>query len=101
MKGGTSFHFVTEGIQHALDLARKAAGDKDIRIGGGVQTIRQYLQAGVIDQIHLAVSPVFLGKGESLLHGIDLPGMGFRVVEHTPTPNALHVVLRRDPLRKI
>jgi dihydrofolate reductase len=95
MAGGTTFHFVTGGIHEALELAREAARDKDIRIGGGVDTVRQYLRAGLIDEMHLAVSPVLLGSGENLLAGMDLPAMGFKRSEHVATPNALHVVVRR------
>jgi dihydrofolate reductase len=96
MKGGTTFHFVTGGIQAALERAREAAGGRDVRVGGGVSTIRQYLQAGLLDEMHLAVSPVVLGRGEALFAGIDLPAMGWRTVEHVATPAALHVVLRRS-----
>jgi dihydrofolate reductase len=96
MDGGTTFHFVTGGIHEALQRARDAAQDRDIRIGGGVSTIRQYLDAGLVDEMHLAISPALLGRGESLLAGMDLTKTGFRCVEHVSTPNALHVVLRRD-----
>jgi dihydrofolate reductase len=95
MKGGTTFHFVTGGIQEALARAREAAGPRDVRIGGGASTIRQYLQAGLVDSMHLAFSPVVLGTGESLLSGIDLPRLGFRVTEHVPSEAATHVVLTR------
>jgi dihydrofolate reductase len=95
MEGGTTFHFVTGGIEEALYLARQAAGDKDIKIGGGVSTVRQYLQAGHVDSIHLALSPVALGQGESLLHGINLPALGFSVTEHQATGHATHIVLTR------
>jgi dihydrofolate reductase len=97
MDGGTTFHFVTDGIHAALERAREAAQDKDIRLGGGVAAIRQYLDAGLIDEMHLAISPVLLGSGEHLLAGIDLPKLGYRCVEHVPTPGATHVVLRREP----
>jgi dihydrofolate reductase len=96
MAGGTVFHFVTGGIHEALRLAREAAADKDIRIGGGVQTVRQYLQAGLIDEMHLAISPKPLGQGESLLQGIDLHALGFRCTEQVGTARALHVVLDRS-----
>lgn len=96
MAGGTVFHFVTGGIHEALERARAAAGGKDVRIGGGVSTVRQYLEAGLIDEMHLAISPVLLGGGESLLAGIDLPALGFEVVEHVSTPHALHVVLAKS-----
>ena len=95
MAGGTTFHFVTDGIDAALAQARAAAGGRDVRIGGGVATIRQYLAAGLIDELHLVVSPVVLGRGESLLAGIDLPAHGFRVIERAPGESALHVVLAR------
>jgi dihydrofolate reductase len=96
MEGGTVFHFVTDGIEAALRRAQKAAAGKDVRIGGGVSTIRQYLQAGLIDEMHLAVSPVLLGGGESLLAGLDLPAMGWRVTERVGTAQSLHVVLTRS-----
>ena len=96
MEGGTTFHFVTSGIQEALRLAIQAAGDKDVKIGGGVSTIRQYLQAGLIDSVHLAVSPVFLGRGEALFTGIDLPALGFAVTERTTTEHATHIVLEKQ-----
>jgi dihydrofolate reductase len=95
MKGGTVFHFVTDGIEAALARARAAAGDKDIRIGGGVSTIRQYLQARLLDELHLVFSPVLLGKGEHLLAGIDLPGLGYACTESVATPDATHVRLAR------
>ena len=82
MEGGTTFHFVTDGIHAALERAREAANGTDIRLGGGVATIRQYLQAGLIDEMHLAVSPMLLGSGENLFAGLDLPKLGFRVSEH-------------------
>jgi dihydrofolate reductase len=95
MEGGTTFHFVTGGIHEALERARKAAKDRDIRLGGGVATIRQYLSAGLIDEMHVAVSPALLGSGEHLLAGIDLPKLGYRCTQHVPTPDATHVVLTR------
>lgn len=95
MAGGTTFYFVTDGIHAALQRAREAAGDRDIRIGGGAATIRQYLQAGLIDQLHLACSPVLLGSGESLLAGIDLLKLGYQCTRHVSTPAALHVVLEK------
>ena len=95
MEGGTTFIFVTEGIEAALEQARAAAGGLDVKIAGGVQTVRQYLQAGLIDELHLVVSPVVLGRGESLLAGIDLPALGFGVTERQTTEHALHVVLSR------
>jgi dihydrofolate reductase len=96
MKGGTTFHFVTGGIREALDRARDAARGKDVRVGGGVSTIRQYLRAGLVDEMHLVVSPVVLGGGENLLAGLDLPALGFRPTEHGASENALHVVLTRS-----
>jgi len=95
MEGGTTFHFVTDGIEAALAQAKAAAGDLDVKIGGGVSTVRQYLLAGAIDELHLAQSPVVLGQGESLFAGIDLPGLGFRVTEKVPTEQATHIVLAR------
>jgi dihydrofolate reductase len=99
MKGDTTFHFVTEGIQAALDRAREAAQGRDVRIGGGVATVRAYLQAGLIDELHLAQSPVLLGEGEPLLAGIDLPALGYACTEHVATPNAMHVVLTKGAAR--
>jgi dihydrofolate reductase len=96
MEGGTTFHFVTEGIQAALERARAAADGRDVRVGGGVATIRQYLQAGLIDEMHFAVSPVLLGSGEHLLGGLDLLKLGYRVGEHVSTPKATHVVLTKQ-----
>jgi dihydrofolate reductase len=93
MEGGTVFHFVTGGIHEALARAREAAGGRDVRVGGGVATVRQYLQAGLIDGMHLAISPTLLGSGEALLTGIDLLQLGFRVTEYVPTSHAAHVVL--------
>jgi dihydrofolate reductase len=95
MKGGTVFHFVTEGIEAALEKARKAANGKDIRIGGGASTIRQFLQAGYLDEMHLAFSPVFLGAGEHLFAGIDLPKLGFTETQTTYGKGATHVVLKK------
>jgi dihydrofolate reductase len=95
MEGGTTFYFVSGGIEEALRLAKEAAGDKDIKIGGGVSTVRQYLQAGLIDSLQFAFSPVALGKGEALLSGIDLRALGFSVTEHRATEHATHIVLTR------
>jgi len=89
------FHFVTGGIHEALARAREAAGGRDVRLGGGVATIRQYLQADLVDQMHLAISPALLGRGENLLAGIDLPAMGFQVSERLGAESALHLVLQR------
>lgn len=95
MEGGTTFHFVTDGIEAALRAARSAAGDKDVRLGGGVATIREYIQAGLVDDMHLAISPVLLGSGEHLLSGLDLRKLGYRVTEHVPSTAATHVVLTK------
>ena len=98
MKGGTTFHFVTEGIHAALARARDAAGDRDVRVGGGAATIRQFLRARLIDELHVAIAPVLLGKGESLLHGLDLPALGYACAEHRPGKRAVaHVVIRKQP----
>lgn len=93
MEGGTTFHFVTDGIHAALELARSAAGVNDIKIGGGASTIRQYLQASLIDEMHIALSPILLGGGEALFEGLDLPTLGYRVMESTATNLAMHVVI--------
>jgi len=95
MKGGTTFHFITDGIHAALESARAAAGGKDVRIGGGVSTVRQYLLAGLVDEMHLVISPVILGSGERLFDGITLHHLGYRYAEHVTTENAMHVVVRR------
>jgi len=95
MEGGTTFYFVTDGIESALDRAKAAAGDRDVKIGGGVSTVRQYLQAGLIDELHFAISPVLLGRGEAMFAGIDLPALGFSVTESATTELATHVVLGR------
>jgi len=95
MEGGTVFHFVTGGIHEALRLAREAAGDKDVRVGGGVATIQQYLRERLIDEMHLAVAPVALGSGERLFAGVDLIALGYECVEQVTTPNAMHVVIRK------
>jgi dihydrofolate reductase len=95
MKGGTTFHFVTGGIEAALDQARAAAGDKDVKIGGGVSTVRQYLMAGLVDELHFAIAPVVLGQGEAMFAGLDLSALGFKVTEHAATELATHVVLAR------
>ena len=96
MEGGTTFHFVTGGIQEALERARDAAGDLDIKIGGGVASVRQYLEAGLIDELHFAVSPVLLGRGEAMFEGLDLPKLGYRVIKTEATDDATHVVLGRS-----
>ena len=94
-QGGTTFFFVTDGIEAALDQARAAARGKDVRIGGGAATIRQYLRAGLLDEIHLAISPILLGQGESLFEGIDLSALGYRVKEHVSSGAAMHLVVGR------
>ena len=96
MEGGTVFHFVTGGIQEALERARAQAGGKDIRVGGGAATIRQYLQAGLIDEMHLAISPVLLGAGEAPLAGVNLPALGYKVVEQRFGENAMHVFIHKQ-----
>ncbi|MGA9366843.1 MAG: dihydrofolate reductase family protein [Steroidobacteraceae bacterium] len=95
MEGGTTFHFITDGLESALRQARSAAQGRDIRLGGGVQTIRQYLAAGLIDDLHLVISPVLLGCGESLLAGIDLPRLGYRCSRQVPGVRATHVMLAK------
>ena len=95
MEGGTTFHFVTDGIEAALAQARAVAGARDVKIGGGVATVRQYLEAGEIDELHFAISPIVLGRGEAMFAGIDLPSLGYRVTEYATTELAMHVVLGR------
>jgi dihydrofolate reductase len=95
MEGGNVFHFVTGGIHEALEKARKAAGGRDIRIGGGAATVRQYLEAGLVDEAHLAVSPVLLGAGESPINGLNLSALGYEVAEKKFGENAMHVFLRK------
>lgn len=95
MLGGTTFHFVSGGIEEALQKARAAAGAKDVKIGGGVETVRQYIEAGHVDEIHLAMAPVAIGRGEALFSGLDLRALGYRTVEHVPTERATHIVLAK------
>jgi dihydrofolate reductase len=95
MEGGTTFHFVTGGIHAALTQARAAAQGRDVRVGGGVAVIRQYLEAGLVDEMHLAITPALLGAGEALLAGIDLRRLGFEPTRHLGTAEAMHVVLTR------
>ncbi|QPC93587.1 dihydrofolate reductase family protein [Mesorhizobium sp. INR15] len=95
MEGGTTFYFVTDGIHSALEKAKAAAAGKDVRVGGGVSTIRQYLSERLIDEMHLAISPVLLGAGENLLQGLDLPKLGYQCSEQVATPLATHVVIKR------
>lgn len=95
MKGGTTFHFVTGGIHEALDRAKAAAGGRDVRIGGGASTVRQYLQAGLIDDLHLAVRPVLMGQGEHLWSGLDLHALGYECTAPVAGERATHVFIRR------
>jgi dihydrofolate reductase len=96
MEGGTVFHFIIDGIRAAMNHATEAANGKDVRLGGGTSTIRQYLQARLVDEMHFAISPVLLGSGENLFLGIDVPKLGYRCTEHVATESALHVVFKRD-----
>jgi dihydrofolate reductase len=96
MEGGTTFHFVTAGICEALNRAREAAAGKDVRIGGGPDTIQQYLREGLIDELHIAISPVLLGRGEPLFQGVDLRSLGYECVQSVASEKATHVVLRRQ-----
>ena len=98
MAGGTEFRFVTAGLHAALEQARAAAGGRDVRLGGGVATIRQYLRAGLVDELHLAVRPVLLGSGEPLFHGLDLRTLGYEWASHFAGERATHVFLRRSAL---
>ncbi|MBO0721043.1 MAG: dihydrofolate reductase [Blastocatellia bacterium] len=95
MDGDTTFHFVTGGIERALELAREAAKGLDVRLGGGVATIRQYLQARLIDELHIAIAPILLGSGENLFAGLDMPALGYQCVEHAATQLATHLVIRK------
>ena len=95
MEGGTTFHFVTDGIHAALRRAKEAAQGKDVRLGGGVATIRQYLTAGLIDELHLAIAPALLGRGENLFAGIDTVSLGYKCTQHASSDHATHVVLTR------
>jgi dihydrofolate reductase len=95
MAGGTEFHFVTGGIEEALARARAAAGGRDVRLGGGVSSVRQYLEAGLIDELHLVMSPVLLGSGEHLLQGIDLRSLGYECGQSIAGERATHLFLRR------
>ena len=95
MAGGTTFHFVTEGIEAALKRASEAAAGQDVRLGGGAATIRQYVRAGLVDELHLAIAPVLLGSGEHLFAGIDMVKLGYECSEHVPSAKATHVVLRK------
>jgi dihydrofolate reductase len=95
MKGDTTFHFITGGIREALTRAKAAAGEKDIRLGGGVSTVRQYLEAGLIDELHLAVAPVLMGKGENLFAGLNLPALGYQCTRHIASDRATHVLFTK------
>lgn len=95
MNGGTTFHFVTDGIHVALERAKAAAGGRDVRLGGGVATIHQYLRAGLVDELHLALAPVLLGSGEKLFADVDMVSLGYRCVEHVASDLATHVVLSK------
>lgn len=97
MEGGTTFHFVTGGIHEALERAREAAAGKDIRIGGGVNTIQQFLRAGLVDEMHLVIAPVLLGAGERLFDNVNMRARGYECAEFVTAPKATHVVLRRPP----
>jgi dihydrofolate reductase len=96
MEGDTTFHFVTGGIREALEQAREAAKGMDVRIGGGPNTIKQYLRAGLIDELHLAIAPVLLGGGEHLFEGVDLRGLGYECIQFVGSEKATHAVLRRQ-----
>ncbi|HVH88032.1 MAG TPA: dihydrofolate reductase family protein, partial [Terriglobales bacterium] len=96
MKGGTTFHFVTDGIHSALQRAKDAGNARDVRIGGGVATIKQYLRAKLIDELHLAFRPILMGSGENLFAGINMPALGYRCTENTSTELATHVVLTKQ-----
>ena len=95
MQGGTTFHFVTDGIHAALARAREAAAGRDVRLGGGAATIQQYLRARLVDELHLAIAPVLLGRGEQLLAGIDLLALGYRLAKTVPCPRVTHVVIEK------
>jgi dihydrofolate reductase len=96
MEGGTVFHFVTGGAIEALERAKKAAAGKDVQVGGGVSTLRQYLEKGLVDELHVAISPILLGSGESLFSGLDLPALGYQCTTHVPTADATHIVLTKS-----
>ena len=100
MEGGTTFYFVTDGIEAALQQARIAANGKEIRLSGGVSTIQQYLRAGLVDELHLAMSPVLLGAGENLFSGVNLAELGYECIEHVSTANAIHLVVTKTNRRK-
>jgi dihydrofolate reductase len=95
MKGGTEFRFVTDGIHAALEKALAAADGRDVRLGGGVATLREYLSAGLIDELHLAVRPVLMGSGEHLWKDLDLHALGYECIKTVPGERATHVFLRK------
>ena len=99
MAGGTTFYFVTDGIELALKKAIESANGEDVRIGGGVETVREYLKAGLVDEMHLAIVPALLGNGENLLSGLDLSKMGFRITEHAQSAKVMHIVLTKEKSR--
>jgi dihydrofolate reductase len=96
MEGGTTFYFVTEGIMVALERARKAAGGKDVRLGGGVNVIQQYLRQRLIDEMHVAISPLLLGSGERLFEGVNLPALGYACTKHEASIRATHIIVSRQ-----
>jgi len=96
MEGGTTFHFVTEGITAALEKAFDSANGKDVRLGGGVNTIRQYLKAQLVDELHLVVSPVILGSGENLFMNLDLTSLGYKCLKHISTDKAMHLIIKKS-----
>lgn len=96
MEGGTTFYFVTDGINSALEQAFDSANGKDVRVGGGVSTIQQYLKAKLIDELHLAVSPVILGSGENLFTNLDLTSLGYKIVKHVPSDKAIHLFIKKS-----
>ena len=100
MKGGTTFNFVTDGIEAALQRAKDAAKGKDVRIGGGVATVKQYLRARLVDELHLAVRPILMGSGENLFAGIDMAELGYKCTEHVSTEQVTHVVLQKGSNKK-
>ena len=96
MRGGTEFHFVSEGIRSALERAKKAAGNLDVRVGGGVSTLRQFLQAGLIDEMHLALRAVLMGTGEQLWHGLDLRALGYECTRTVAGERATHLFFKKS-----
>ncbi|HEU5126130.1 MAG TPA: dihydrofolate reductase family protein [Verrucomicrobiae bacterium] len=96
MEGGTTFHFITDGIESALKQASRAAAGKDVRLGGGVSTIQQFLRARLIDELHIAIAPILLGAGEHLFDGLNVAKLGYCCAEHISTAKAMHVVLKKQ-----